>query len=247
MTLVEVCVASAEHAIAAAAAGAGRVELCANLVEGGTTPSWGEIVRARASVAVPVMVMIRPRGGDFLYSDLEIEIMASDIEAARRAGADGIVLGLLTSDGRVDAERLRPLVDAGDGLEIAFHRAFDLCRDPFEALETIVDLGCDRILTSGQRATAVEGLESIAALAKAADGRVGIMPGGGIRAGNVTRILSVPEVCQIHVYAGRVASSRMAFRREGIAMGRSYAPDEYRRTEVDGDAIRAVVAAAAHP
>src|SRR5512142_2116911 len=151
--IYEVCIDSVEGAIAAQQGGAQRVELCDNLVEGGTTPSLGTIRLARQRVSIGVNVIIRPRGGDFYYSSLEFEVMRQAILAAKEAGADGVVIGLLLPDGRVDADRTRALVELARPLSVTFHRAIDLCRDSAEALEDLAGIGVDRILTSGRQAT----------------------------------------------------------------------------------------------
>lgn len=245
MTLVEACVDTPAGAVAAIEAGAGRVELCANLIEGGTTPGAGAIALAVERSEAPVMVMIRPRGGDFLYSGGELEEMRRDIAVAAELGAHGIVLGLLRPDGRVDEERTALLVADSGPLSVTFHRAFDLCRDPLEGLETLIALGVDRVLTSGQAPSVTEGLPLLRGLAAAADGRIGILPGGGIRSANVAAVLAIPGIEEIHVRVARERPSPMTFRRRGIAMGSSYEPDEYRRTETDPAGIRALLEAAA--
>lgn len=246
MILVEACVDTPAGAVAAAGAGAGRIELCANLVEGGTTPSAGAIALTLERVDVPVMVMIRPRGGDFLYSGGEVEEMRRDIDVAGELGAHGVVLGLLRPDGRVDEERTAALIGETGELSVTFHRAFDLCRDPLEGLESLIGLGVDRVLTSGQAPGVPEGLGLIAELAAAADGRVGILPGGGIRLSCVADVVSIPGIREIHVRAARERPSPMTFRRAGITMGSPYEPDEYRLVETDPAGIRALLEAVAN-
>ena len=157
--LFEVCTNSVESCIAAQEGGANRVELCAGIPEGGTTPSYGEIAMAREVLTTTRLhVIIRPRGGDFLYSPVEVKTMLKDIEMARQLGADGVVFGCLTTNGGIDVPVMKQLMEASKGLSVTFHRAFDVCRDASEALEQIIDLGCDRILTSGQQATAELGI-----------------------------------------------------------------------------------------
>ena len=157
--LFEVCTNSVESCIAAQEGGANRVELCAGIPEGGTTPSYGEIAMAREVLTTTRLhVIIRPRGGDFLYSPIEIKTMLKDIEMARRLGADGVVFGCLTANGEIDVPVMEQLMEASEGLSVTFHRAFDVCRDASKALEQIINLGCDRILTSGQQATAELGI-----------------------------------------------------------------------------------------
>jgi len=242
--LLEACVDTPGGAMAAARAGAGRVELCANLVEGGTTPSAGSIALAVERSDAPVMVMVRPRGGDFLYSGGELEEMRRDIAVAGELGAHGVVFGLLRPDGRVDQERTAMLIEDAGPLSVTFHRAFDLCRDPFEGLETLAALAVDRILTSGQAPGMPEGLGLIRELVAAADGRLGILPGGGIRPSNVGEVVAIPGVEEVHVRAARARPSPMTFRRFGIAVGSPYEPDEYRLVDTDTEGIRALLEAA---
>jgi len=243
MIVLEACVDSVESAAAAVAAGAHRVELCANLVEGGTTPSVGAIERAAGDLGADVMVMIRPRGGDFVYSRRELAVMERDIEAAQTAGAAGVVFGCLTPEGEVDRDAVRTLVQEANPLKVTFHRAFDVCRDPHEALESLVDLGVDRVLTSGQRGSAPEGLDLIAALVSAADDRIVVMPGVGITAANIMAVAKATRAREFHVYTERVRDSRMRFRKDGIPMGRPYEPEEYILLEPDPDEIAAMARA----
>ena len=173
----EVCIDSVEGALAACEGGAQRVELCAGLVEGGVTPSSGMIELARRVQPLRLHTLIRPRGGDFLYSDLEYAVMQQDVLAAKRAGADGVVLGLLQPDGQIDSSRTADLVTLARPMAVTFHRAFDLCRDPAEALEVLITLGIERVLTSGQKSSALEGKACIASLVRQAAGRITILAG----------------------------------------------------------------------
>lgn len=239
--LVEACVESVESAVAAAAGGADRVELCDDLVEGGTTPSAGSIRLARERLDIGICVMIRPRGGDFLYTDLEFEIMRDDIAVAKRLGADGIVLGLLRADGRIDRERTARLLDDAAPLPVTFHRAFDVSRDPMESLEILVGLGVRRVLTSGQKASAVEGVDLIRSLVDTAGDRITILAGGGITADNAVRIVTATGVREVHVYAPGRYPSPMEYRNDAVPMGMAYRPEEYVRTVTDPERIRAVV------
>ncbi|HEY5206937.1 MAG TPA: copper homeostasis protein CutC, partial [Roseiarcus sp.] len=175
---------------AARHAGAQRVELCADLLEGGITPSLGMIRQARKVSGIDLNVMIRPRGGDFLFNDDEFAAMRADIETAKAEGADGVVIGLLTAAGEIEAVRTRELVALARPLSVTFHRAFDVAAEPFGALETLIELGVDRVLTSGQEPTVLEGLPLIVELMKRAGDRIVIMPGGGITARNVERIVA---------------------------------------------------------
>ena len=186
--ILEVCVDSVESAVAAERGGADRVELCDNLLEGGTTPSGGAVETARALLGLKVHVMIRPRGGDFCYSPIEFDVMRRDVELAKRLGADGVVIGLLTEDATVDLERTRTLVELARPMSVTFHRAFDMARDPYQALEDLVSLGVDRVLTSGQEASVVEGLDLLAELVRRAGDRIVVMPGGGLAERNVAKV-----------------------------------------------------------
>ncbi len=243
MMLLEACVDSVESAAASVAAGAHRVELCANLVEGGTTPSLGAIQRAVEDVGADVMVMIRPRGGDFVYGRRELAVMERDIEAVHAAEATGVVFGCLTPEGEVDRAATRALIEEARPLSVTFHRAFDVCRDPYEALESLIDLGVDRILTSGQKPSAPEGLDLITALVEKAAGRIVVMPGVGIDSGNILRVAAATRAREFHVYTERRRASAMRFRQPGIPMGRSYEPDEYVLLEPDGDELAAMARA----
>ena len=183
--IFEICVDSVAGVRAAKAAGADRVELCADLLEGGITPSRGMIRQARTIEGIGLHVMIRPRGGDFLFDDDEFAAMRSDIETAKAEGADGVVIGLLSATGEIDIARTRELIALARPLSVTFHRAFDMTPEPFEALEALIELGVDRVLTSGQEASVLEGLPLIVELIERAGDRIVIMPGGGITARNI--------------------------------------------------------------
>lgn len=242
--LFEICVDSAEAAVAAEAGGGSRVELCSDLLEGGLTPSHGTIETARARLRIPIMVMVRPRGGDFCYSDIEFEVMRRDVLAARSLGADGIVLGLLRPDGTVDAERTRELVELSRPLPVTFHRAFDMTRDPLEALDTLMSLGVDRLLTSGQEPSVLEGLDLIVELVKRAAGRIVIMPGGGITARNVAKIAEASGVSEMHFASLELREGRMEFRNPRVFMGGTLRPPEYGIEVTRPEAVAAVIQAA---
>jgi copper homeostasis protein len=242
--ICEICVDSVAGVRAAKASGAQRVELCADLLEGGITPSRGMVRQARAIGAVGLHVIIRPRGGDFLFDDDEFAIMRADIETARAERAEGVVIGLLTAEGEIDAERTRVLIALARPLSVTFHRAFDVAADPFRALETLIELGVDRVLTSGQEATALEGLPLIVELIKRAGDRIVIMPGGGITARNVERIVAAARPREIHFAALEPAASAMRFRRAHVYMGGELRPPEYDRLESSAAEIGAIVAKA---
>ena len=217
--LIEACVDSIEGAVAAEAAGAHRVELCDNLGAGGTTPSAGVIEICCERLRIPVFPIVRPRGGDFLYSPDEVEAMRRDLAVVRKAGAAGVVLGLLRSDGAVDAARTRVLVEDARPLAVTFHRAFDAARDPEEALERLVDCGVDRVLTSGQARTAEEGIEVIARLVARSAGRITILAGGGVREHNARAIVTATGVREVHLRAATRAPARMEFLHPTIDFG----------------------------
>ena len=187
--IIEICANSAQSCVEAEAGGAKRVELCAGIPEGGTTPSYGEIRTAQAlTSSIDINVIIRPRGGDFLYTPAEIQSMLLDIELCKQLKVHGVVFGCLTKDGDIDVPLMRRLIETAKPLSVTCHRAFDVCRDPFAALEQLIELGCDRILTSGQQSDAVKGIPLIAELVKRAAGRIIIMPGCGVRENNIARI-----------------------------------------------------------
>jgi copper homeostasis protein len=242
--IFEICVDSVAGVRAAKAAGANRAELCANLLEGGTTPSRGLIREARKIADIGLNVMIRPRGGDFLFDDDEFAIMKGDIETAKSEGADAIVIGLLTADGTVDMERTRELIALARPLPVTFHRAFDMTPNPFTALESLVELGVERVLTSGQEASVLEGLPLIAELISRAGGRIIVMPGGGITERNVDRIVSAAEPREIHFAALELEVGGMHFQREYVFMGGELRPPEYDRFVTSGTMIRSVMAKA---
>ena len=239
--IYEICVESAAGVRAAKAAGADRVELCADLLEGGITPSRGTIRRARAITDIGLHVIIRPRGGDFLFDDDEFAIMQLDIETAKTEGADGVVIGLLTAAGEVDTARTSKLISLARPLSVTFHRAFDMTRAPFEALETLIGLGVDRVLTSGQEATVLEGLSLVGELVRFAGSRIVVMPGGGITSRNVERIVAAAKPKEIHFAALEPTASRMEFRRPHVFMGGELRPPEYDRHFTSAASIRAVM------
>ena len=245
--LVEVCLDSVESAAAAEQGGAQRVELCDNLVEGGTTPSAGMIAATRDAVSLGIMVMIRPRGGDFCYSARELDVMGRDIRAARDRGADGVVFGVLTPDGRVDEDVTSELVELARPLSTTFHRAFDVTRDPLEALDTLILVGVDRILTSGQEASVVDGCDTIRSLQERAAGRIVVMPGCGITPVNVAQIVRETRATEIHVVGTKSVDSPMEHRNPRVFMGTEEGASEYVRTVTDVEVVRALVTAASRP
>lgn len=227
---IEVCIDSVESALNAEKAGADRVEVCQNLFEGGTTPSSGMIQQIRSRVSLGVQVIIRPRGGDFLYSDYEYEVMKDDILRAKSLGADGIVLGLLSADGTIDRERTAALIELSRPLNLTFHRAFDMTRDLSASLETLIELGVERVLTSGGEPTVWDGVEVIEGLVKQAGDRIIILPGGGIHERNVEKIVKTTQVSEVHVSASHFVNSDMQYQNSHCFMGKALRPPEYGRS-----------------
>lgn len=236
---LEICAGSYNSALAAWRAGAERLELCSGLKEGGVTPSFGLLKAVMALPNICKHILIRPRGGDFLYTSAERDIIIDDIKAARDAGADGVVVGALRADGRVDTDSMARFMEAAGNMSVTFHRAFDVCQSPFEALETIISLGCSRILTSGQAASAAEGIPMLKELVAQSAGRIVIMPGCGVNAGNVTDILQQTGATEIHASASLRRPSGMDFRHQGVSMGER-GEDEYSVQESDKNLIRQI-------
>lgn len=240
---LEVCVDSVESALAAAAGGADRLELAAELTgPGGITPSAGLIAAVRAAVSLPVHVLIRPRSGDFCYSDAEFAVMKRDIALAKRLGADGFALGILNPDGSVDTSRTAELIRLAWPLSVTFHRAFDMAADPFAALEAVIDLGCDRLLTSGQERTAYEGRALIAQLVARAAGRLIVMPGAGVNEENIAELLRVTGAREVHSSARVRQPSPMRYCNERVAMD-FCAASGYELARTSADRVRALRAA----
>lgn len=215
--LLEIAANSLASALAAQEGGADRVELCENLGDGGCTPSYGTIALARERLHIPLYVLIRPRAGDFLYDALEREVMLRDIESCVRLGCDGVVIGALADDGSVDEVLCRELIAAAGTLGITFHRAFDVARDQAQALETLISLACERVLTSGAQSTAPEGADTIAALARQADRRIRVMAGAGISEDNLAGLVTRSGANEFHASAKALRSSPMQHVSQGIA------------------------------
>lgn len=212
--------------------GVDRVELCASPAEGGVTPSLATIERVTKIKGLDVSVMIRPRGGDFLYSDDEFQTMLRDIEHARKAGATGVVFGILTADGKVDVERTRALVEASGDMETTFHRAVDMTEDYIAAVEAVIEAGCKRILTSGGYDKAIEGKENIARAVEISRGRIEIMAGSGVVAANAKELADL-GVDALHFSAKTMVAGGMQYRNPRISMGGTSAVDEFAIRTVD--------------
>jgi len=245
--MLEICIDGIASARAAEAGGADRVELCANLPEGGTTPSAGMIRAVRSTFTGGLMVIVRPRGYDFLYSEAEIQVILHDIRVARELGSDGVVIGCLTPEGRVDTRLCEQLMSAVGEMDVTFHRAFDMTRDLSEALEDVITLGIKRVLTSGGQPDVPAGISVIAGLVKQSAGRASIMPGGGVTEENVAQIVQATGVREIHLSARHTIRSPMQFRNPHCAMGSFSKDHEYEWREASAEKIRlAKKALAAH-
>lgn len=240
MAILEICAGSVESAIAARDGGAKRIELCTALEIGGVTPSAGLIAEARKIDGLVLNVIIRPRGGDFLYNEYEIACMLQDIRTCKELGADGVVIGALTADGDIDTAVCKRLIAAADGMSVTFHRAFDMCRNPQKALEELIALGCHRVLTSGQAATAQAGIPLLKELVEQAAGRIIIMPGCGVSSANAAAILQATGAIEIHASARKSVGSGMQFRHSGVSMGNPDS-DEFARKETDVNEVKAIV------
>lgn len=241
MRIIEICANSAQSCVEAQAGGARRVELCAGIPEGGTTPSYGEIRMAQQSAPnIDINVIIRPRGGDFLYTTKEVETMLYDIELCKQLGVHGVVFGCLTDDGNIDVSLMRRLMNAAAPLSVTCHRAFDVCRDPFKAMEELIDLGCDRILTSGQQPDAVKGIPLIRQLVERAGERIIIMPGCGVRENNIALIERETGAREFHSSARRVVYSAMKYRNENVPMGNCAVTSEFETVQTDRNMVKAL-------
>ena len=235
--LLEACVNSAISAIEAQSGGADRVELCENMADGGCTPSAGTIILARKRLTIPIFVMIRPRGADFLYSEDEFEIMKQDIRIAKSLGADGVVFGILMPDGRIDIDRMKELTALSRPMGITCHRAFDMTRDPMEALDDLIEIGVDRVLTSGQADSALDGAKLIRRLIERARKKIIIMPGHGVKENNLMQVVQETGATEYHMYLTKQVIGSMTFIREDVKMG---VPDqsEFEYVQVDEKRIR---------
>ena len=238
--LFEACVDSLEGALAAQECGADRIELCSGLSEGGLTPSAGLIQFAIRSLRIPVHVLIRPRGGDFLYSEPEFAIMLRDLEMAKEWGARGAVSGFLTPAGDVDRARTGKFMTAARPMNFTFHRAFDMARDPCRSLEDLIAIGADRILTSGAQPSAEKGTALIRTLVRQADGRISVMAGGGVTESNARIIADETGVREIHTTLRGGTASRMQFRNPDVRMGSGQASSEYEWKTADKARMHAI-------
>lgn len=235
--IIEACVNSAISAIEAEKGGAHRVELCENMADGGCTPGAGTIMLAKKRLTIPVFVMVRPRGGDFLYTEEEFAIMQSDVKMAKELGANGVVFGILLPNGTIDKERMKILAGLARPMGITCHRAFDMTADSFHAMEDLIGLGIDRILTSGQQPTAPAGASLIKELITRAAGRIIIMPGSGVKEHNALDLIRATGAGELHIHLDKQEPSRMLFRQPSVYMGK---PDqsEFTHTLTDSERVR---------
>jgi copper homeostasis protein len=239
---LEICCYSAESALVAQDAGADRIELCADASVGGITPSYAAIELASTKLNIALHIIIRPRGGDFLYSADEFTIMQRDIEICKNLKCDGVVIGILTAEGFVDVGRTRALVQLAKPMSVTFHRAFDMANDAAEALEVVIASGCDRLLTSGHRNSAVEGRDELKQLVTKASGRIVIMPGAGVCSANIVELVHHTGAIEFHSSARTMASSKMIYREPNVSVG-SAVNDEYAHVSVNADEVRSMRAA----
>ena len=234
--LIEIATSDFLTTKSAVEGGTDRVELCTNLAEGGTTPSYAHIKKCRETFDIALFPIIRPRGGDFLYTKDEFEIMKNDIKLCKELGCEGIVIGLLNMDGTIDMTRTSELIELAYPLEVTFHRAFDRCKDPFAALEELIEIGCQRILTSGQKPTVSEGVDLIAELNKKADDRIIILPGSGVRKDNIKMLAEKTGCIEFHSSLRGKTKSSMQF----IHPAFTDSAESYSNNEISPDEVRAL-------
>lgn len=238
---VEVCACTLQSVINAEKAGAYRIELCDNLAEGGTTPSFGMIELSRKYISIKLNVLVRPRGGDFCYSDLEFETILKDIHTVKQLKADGIVTGMLTNNGEIDKSKMKEIMALAGEIPVTFHRAFDCVKDPFDALNSLIELGVKRILTSGLKNSAMEGKELLAELVEESAGRIIIMPGGGINETNIEELAEYTKAREYHLSGKRIIKSGMIYRNSSVKFNSALSLPENDYIESDVDKIKSVV------
>ncbi|MPW37746.1 copper homeostasis protein CutC [Vibrio sp. B1Z05] len=236
---IEVCIDNIESLCTAIKAGATRLELCSSLTLGGLTPSYGFMLQAKQHASIPIYAMIRPRQGDFLFSEAEVAIMLEDIKAAKRAKLDGVVIGILTAQAEVNYEACQKLMDAATGMGVTFHRAIDQCKNITQALEDIIKLGCERVLTSGQKSTAEQGVATLANMHQQAAGRINIMAGAGVNASNAQYIIEQSGVNELHLSGKSMRPSHMLHIQDEAQMGANTI-DDFQIPVTDFNAIQAM-------
>lgn len=241
-TQIEVCANSVESAIQAQSGGAFRVELCENLLEGGTTPSYSMIKLARERLSILLNVLVRPRPGDFLYSSLELELMLEDIRVCKELGADGVVIGVLKPDGTIDLQAMERLMKASEGLSVTFHRAIDMCKNPLEEVMKLQELGVNRVLTSGGANKAADGWEMIRDMVLATDFQPIIMPGSGVNEENIVELMEKTGAVEFHVSLRNPKASMMEFQKSGVQMGGAPGYNEFAISVTSAERVRNIVA-----
>ncbi|WP_207784539.1 copper homeostasis protein CutC [Marinifilum breve] len=239
--MLEICCYSVQSAVIAEQAGANRIELCAGVYEGGTTPSLATIQLVKEKLSIPVHVIIRPRGADFCYSDVEFECMKKDILSCKEEGVDGVVSGVLLTDGKIDIKRTKELVDLAKPMSFTFHRAFDMVENHIDALQELMEIGVDRILTSGGMQTAEEGIELLAELVEKADNKIIIMPGSGVNEANIAKLKEVTGAKEFHCSAKKLVQSKMKYQNPNINMGGEGSIPEFEYYEADAEKIKKVL------
>ncbi len=238
---LEICCYSVESAIAAEKSGADRIELCDNYSEGGTTPSYATIEYSVKKLKIPVNVIIRPRGGDFLYSDVEYETIKQDVLAIKNLNVNGIVIGFLTARGEIDIEKTQEIVDLAKPMEVTFHRAFDMCKDLLKALEQLKKIGITRILTSGAKNTASEGIVLLTEIVSKAENEIIIMPGSGVNKSNLSELIQKTKAMEFHSSAKTFENSKMNYFNKDISMGGVESVNEYSKIAVDTEKVIAMI------
>lgn len=238
--IVEVAADSVASAWAAEKGGAKRIELCENLPQGGVTPSYGKLLVVKEKCNLPINVLIRPRKGDFLYTSEELEVILKDVEICRELGMNGIVFGALTRDGNIDLEMTQLVFDCAKDMDFTFHRAFDLCQNPLEAIDQLKEMGIKRILTSGQKPTAPQGAENIASYIQAAKGAISFMVGGGVRPESVAPLLAIADIHEFHTSGATPVKSQMNFK-GNTPLGAEDPEAEFTWNQTNEEVIRALV------
>ncbi len=238
---LEICCYSIESAIISEKAGAHRIELCDNYLEGGTTPSYAAIKQAVDLLSIPVNVIIRPRGGDFLYSDIEYKVIKNDVFVTKELNANGVVVGFLNEDGSIDEPKIKEIVELAKPMEVTFHRAFDMCKDPIIALNQLIAAGVKRILTSGQKDKAIDGIGLLTKLVKKAGNAIIIMPGSGVNETNITELIEKTKATEYHSSAKSFVKSGMKYFHSNINMVSSKSTDEFSKIIVDAQKVKALL------
>jgi len=235
---IEICCYSVESAIIAEENGADRIELCDNYSEGGTTPSFASVDYCIKNLKIPINIIVRPRGGDFLYTQLEYELIKKDVSKIKELNANGIVIGFLTKDGEIDLEKTKEIVALANPMEVTFHRAFDMCKNPLKALEELKDLNITRILTSGAKNTAMEGIDLLTSLVKKAGTKISILPGSGVNQNNLKELIIKTGAKEFHSSAKTFENSKMNYFNTNIAMGGDSKIDEFKKVSTNPDQIK---------